>query len=334
MPRAPLAVPLSEALGLVPFGLALRQMRRTFRGDGFVPKSRFDHTSLRMLRPRLALETWLGHTRDDGLVPLFNLVNRSPTPVSEGWSVRKTHVSDFRGRTGREALTYDSHNGTDFVVPPGTPIVAAAPGLVRGLRREFHRGGLKLYVDHGGGLVTTYNHLSRALVTVGQQVSRGEPIALSGAAGIDSTLMFPWVAPHLHFNVWLGGVAVDPFAAPGEVSLFRSHNRPVPSPGPDEGDLAAREGTALDQPGLERVLAGCRDRDFVDEARRIDDPAQRAFHVLVETITYPTRFDEPEAGRHLYAAPCERRPALDLPFGPPFVGVCFPDDGRPDTRSR
>jgi murein DD-endopeptidase MepM/ murein hydrolase activator NlpD len=328
MPRD---VSFADVLGLRPLPLAIAQMRMTFAGDAFVPSSRFDRTSLRMLRPRLAFETWTGRVRADRLVPIFNLVNRTPTPVEEGWSVRKTQVRDFRGR----GLSYDSHNGTDFCVPPGTVVVAAAPGRVLAVRREFHRGGLKVYVDHGDGLVTTYNHLSRALVAVGEDVARAQPIALSGASGIDSTLLFPWVAPHVHFNVWLDGAAVDPFAAPGEVALWRGGNRPVPSTGPAAEDGAPT--IPYEPAAIEAVLAVCRDPRFVANARAISDVNERALHVLVETVTYPTRFSAPEAGRLLYAeargtAPSEpraRSPRLDLPFdAKTFAGIWFPDEPR------
>jgi murein DD-endopeptidase len=316
------AVSFADVLGLRPLSLALAQMRMTFAGDGFVPSSRFDASSLGMLRPRLAFATWTGRPRADRRVPIFNLVNRTPTPVEEGWSVRRTQVRDFRGRD----LSYDSHNGTDLCAAPGTVVVAAAPGRVLGIRREFHRGGLKVYVDHGRGLVTTYNHLSRALVRVGEAVLREQPIALSGASGVDSTLMFPWVAPHVHFNVWLGGVAADPFASPGETPLWRSGNEPTPSSGPAPDDAPPPEG--FDREAVEETLATCRDPRFVASARAIADPDERAMHVLIETVTYPTRFAEPEAGRLLYrGTEAERSPRLDLPFEPgAFSGIVFADD--------
>jgi murein DD-endopeptidase MepM/ murein hydrolase activator NlpD len=314
-------VSLGEALGLRPVTLAVAQARMTFAGDAYVPKSRFGVSSLGMIRPGLSLATWLGRRRPDRRIPIFNLVNRTPTPVEAGWSVRRTQLRDFRGKT----LTYDSHNGTDFCVPPGTTVVASAPGRVLSERREFHRGGLKLYVDHWHGLVTTYNHLSRALVTVGARVERGEPIALSGASGIDSTLTFPWAAPHVHYNVWLNGVAADPFAAPGEVALWRAGNAPVPSEGPSDDDAESPESFAAER--VERVLAQCRDPRFVSSALAIADVDQRAVHVLVETITFPTRFSVPEAGRGLYGEPAPRSPRLDLPFlAEEFVGVWFPDE--------
>src|SRR6185369_4667667 len=136
-------------------------------------------------------------------------------------------------------LTYDSHNGTDFVLPVGTVIVAPAPGKVLRVSSEFNRGGLKVFIDHGRGLATTSNHLARALVREGQTVRRGEPIALSGYSGIDSLIAFPFSAPHLHFNVWLDGAYVDPFAVeetptpppqapalPGETPLWKDGNDP------------------------------------------------------------------------------------------------------------
>ena len=83
--------------------------------------------------------------------------------------MRVTQVRDFRGGT----LTYDSHNGTDFAVPVGTEVLAAAPGRVFRVSNEFHRGGLKVFIDHGAGLITTSNHLARSLVRPGDVVRVG-----------------------------------------------------------------------------------------------------------------------------------------------------------------
>ena len=57
---------------------------------------------------------------------------------------------------------------------------------------------------------------ARALVRPGDRVGRGETIAISGYSGLDGVVTFPWGTPHVHFNVWLDGLYVDPFAAPGE----------------------------------------------------------------------------------------------------------------------
>jgi murein DD-endopeptidase MepM/ murein hydrolase activator NlpD len=230
--------------------------------------------------------------------------------------VRKTQVRDFRGG----ALTYDSHNGTDFAVPPGTIVVAAAPGRVLRVSSEFNRGGLKVFVDHGRGLVTTSNHLGRALVREGDVVRRGQPIALSGASGIDMLLMFPWNAPHVHFNVWLNGEPVDPFAAPGDVSLWRRQNDPVPDDG--QVDDSGATPTAWDAPTVDAAIASCDVAAVREELRAIERLELRAMAVLFQQSYYPTRFGTRVAP---YAATFPREPRLDLPFrAADVVGVVFP----------
>ncbi|MBK9033903.1 MAG: M23 family metallopeptidase [Myxococcales bacterium] len=210
------------------------------------PPSRFDHTSLRILQPRLALAVWRGQRPFGRAVPIYNLFNRTPTPIERGWSVRKTQVRDFQGG----ALTYDSHNGTDFATAPGTVIVAPAAARVILVVSEFHRGGLKLLLDHGDGLATSCAHLARALVEPGQVVARGEPIALSGASGLNFVAALGADPPHLHFNVWLDGEPVDPFAVAGEASLAP---RQRPHPGATDRDLPRRRSMTPASPPARRV---------------------------------------------------------------------------------
>lgn len=324
-------MPLVEALGLSPLPLAMRQAKLTLFGDGRrTPRSRFDTSSLNIFTPTLALTTWLGRVRPDRRAPILNFVNRTPTPVEEGWSVRFTQVRDWRGGQ----LSYDSHNGTDFVVPPGTPVCAAAPGRVAAVRREFNRGGLKLYLDHGGTLLTTSNHLARVLVEVGQDVGRGEVVAVSGYSGLDAVAGFPWVAPHVHFNVWYGGVAVDPYAASrDEVSLWRRRNDPVPLAKSETVDDPAWSSSFCAE-GVARCLAACLDDEVKKMVLELDDVERRGAELLIETITYPTRFTEPEAGRLLFDEVLPRRPHLDLPFSADdFVGTVAIERGRARFRA-
>lgn len=304
-------VSLVEALGLSPLPLALRQTKLAVFGDGRQTKgSRFDLTSLHILTPHLSVTTWLGQVRDDRRAPILNFVNRTPTAVDEGWSVRITQIRDWRG--GR--LTYDSHNGTDFVVPPGTPVCAAAPGRVVSIRREFNRGGLKLYLDHGDTLVTTSNHLARVLVKVGDDVARGQVVAISGYSGIDAVVGFPWVAPHVHYNVWYGGVAADPYAASDdETSLWRRRNDPVPLGASDVVEDRPWS-SSFSADGVARCLAACRDDDVRAMIGSLDSVERQGAELLIETITYPLRFTDPEAGRLLFDDVPARAPRLDLPL--------------------
>jgi murein DD-endopeptidase MepM/ murein hydrolase activator NlpD len=218
---------IAETFGLSPLSQRAREAWLTLRGDPSTPPSRFDHTSLRMFKPRMALPLWRGRPAHGRLIPIYNLVSHVRPPPEEGWSVRVTFARDFLGTQ----LTYDSHNGTDFAVPLGTVVLAAAAGTVLRVSREFDRGGLKVFIDHGDGLVTTSNHLGRAFVRVGQRVRRGEPIALSAYSGLDGLSTFPFGAPHVHYNVWLNGEYVDPFGLGDTIPLWRNGNWPIPHRG-------------------------------------------------------------------------------------------------------
>lgn len=94
------------------------------------------------------------------------------------------------------------HAGLDYGVPTGTPVGAAKAGTVT-LAGTSGGYGLRVDVDHGGGLSTRYAHLSRIDVRVGQAVAAGSTLGLSGSTG-EST------GTHVHFEVRQGGIAKDP----------------------------------------------------------------------------------------------------------------------------
>jgi murein DD-endopeptidase len=296
---------LVETFGLAPAGQRLRETLLALRGDALTPPSRFGVSSLGIFQPALAVRLWLGLKTRDRLVRIYNFFNRTPTPESEGWSVRKTQACDFRGGT----RTYDSHNGTDFAVSPGTVVVAAAPGRVARVSSEFNRGGLKVMLDHGQGLMTVSVHLGRALVRVGEVVARGQPVALSGASGLDFIVSLGLSAPHVHYNVWLDGVPVDPFARDDEVSLWRSHNAPTPYVGPRDAEVPP---TRFDPICVAEGLAVCRDRALAARIARLPDIAAQAAELVFQMNYYPTRFARRVSP---YAVPHGRQALLDLPFG-------------------
>lgn len=94
------------------------------------------------------------------------------------------------------------HAGVDFGAPTGTPIHAAAAGQVvsAGAMGGY---GLTVVIDHGGGMATLYAHQSSLAVAAGQQVAQGQQVGAVGSTGVST-------APHLHFEVRLGGNPVDP----------------------------------------------------------------------------------------------------------------------------
>jgi murein DD-endopeptidase MepM/ murein hydrolase activator NlpD len=112
-------------------------------------------------------------------------------------------------RPGAGALTsrYGSrwgrlHAGIDLAAGIGSPVVAAADGTVVTAGEEGGYGRV-VRLQHGQGTVTVYAHLSEVLVEVGQAVQAGSPIAREGNSGHST-------GPHLHFEVRIGDVPVDP----------------------------------------------------------------------------------------------------------------------------
>jgi murein DD-endopeptidase MepM/ murein hydrolase activator NlpD len=124
---------------------------------------------------------------------------RLPTtlPVNGAWN-----ASAFGWRvdpiTGDRAL----HEGVDFPAEVGTPIMAAAAGVVISAERHPEYG-LLIDIDHGGDLVTRYAHASRLLVQPGALVKRGQKIAEVGNTGRST-------GPHLHFEVRIKGASQNP----------------------------------------------------------------------------------------------------------------------------
>jgi murein DD-endopeptidase MepM/ murein hydrolase activator NlpD len=94
------------------------------------------------------------------------------------------------------------HHGVDLASPTGTPIYAAADGLV-GKADWFGAYGLYVQLEHGGELQTRYGHMSRLNVAPGQRVRKGDVIGYVGSTGRST-------GPHLHYEVRIAGKAVNP----------------------------------------------------------------------------------------------------------------------------
>lgn len=105
------------------------------------------------------------------------------------------------GRTFNRTLA-SRHLGVDFAGKVGVPVRAANRGVVA-LVSNFFLAGNVVYIDHGGGLVTGYFHLSRTVVAEGDTVARGQEIGLVGATGRVT-------GPHLHWSARYGALTVNP----------------------------------------------------------------------------------------------------------------------------
>jgi septal ring factor EnvC (AmiA/AmiB activator) len=127
-----------------------------------------------------------------------NLLAHTPSirPV-EGWitSTFGYRVSPFTGKK-------EFHKGWDIANRKGTTIVATADGIVSFLGKKGNLGNV-LVIDHGYGITTRYAHLDESVCKRGQQVQRGQVIAKMGNSGRST-------GPHLHYEVRLNGVQVNP----------------------------------------------------------------------------------------------------------------------------
>jgi murein DD-endopeptidase MepM/ murein hydrolase activator NlpD len=118
------------------------------------------------------------------------------------WPAGGWVTSGFGWRSSPFTARKEFHKGLDISAPAGTPVYAPSRGVVSGIERTPDYG-LVLNITHGTGLVTRYAHLQRVNVKQGQVVQRGEPIAFIGDSGRST-------GPHLHYEVRIGGVPVNP----------------------------------------------------------------------------------------------------------------------------
>jgi murein DD-endopeptidase MepM/ murein hydrolase activator NlpD len=128
-----------------------------------------------------------------------------PAPTGSGTltlPVAGPVTSPFGARTSPITGAQEFHEGIDIGAAQGTPIRAAASGTVTFAGQMSGYGNIVI-VQHAGGMQTRYAHQSAMSVTAGQTVAAGEVIGAVGATG-EAT------GPHLHFEVRLNGVAVDP----------------------------------------------------------------------------------------------------------------------------
>ncbi len=113
--------------------------------------------------------------------------------MTSGFGYRR---SPFTGRR-------EMHKGLDIASRFGTPIVAPADGIVTYAGRKGSLGKV-VVLEHGYGYSTRFGHISKLLVRVGEHIKRGQIVAKVGTTGRST-------APHLHYEVRLNGVAVNPY---------------------------------------------------------------------------------------------------------------------------
>lgn len=163
---------------------------------------------LSALERRAELLTRSFEAASDSLIAHHDLLESTPSILpTSGW------LSSRFAKARLHPIHNEArpHKGVDISADRGTPILAAAKGRVT--RAGSVPGlGLMVEIDHGFGYVTRYGHASKLHVRVGQEISRGQLIAQVGSTGIAT-------GPHLHYEIWLNGLAKDPmqYVIPSEV---------------------------------------------------------------------------------------------------------------------
>jgi len=118
------------------------------------------------------------------------------------WPTKGWISSEFGYRLSPFTDEREFHKGIDICNKRGSPIIAPANGVVRSIETDAGYGKM-LVINHGYGLISRYAHLDKVLVKKGQSVERGQEMALVGNTGRTT-------GPHLHYEVHLNGVPVNP----------------------------------------------------------------------------------------------------------------------------
>jgi murein DD-endopeptidase MepM/ murein hydrolase activator NlpD len=145
-------------------------------------------------------------------VPRFGVATKALPSL---WPVEGRIISPFAARIDPFSGEGAFHKGVDIKANTGTQVRGTADGVV--LTAEFVSGGYGrlIVVDHGGGVQTYYAHLSKILVRAGQTIHRGDMIGLVGSSGRTT-------APHLHYEVRVGGAPLNPWRYLANAGAYRA----------------------------------------------------------------------------------------------------------------
>jgi murein DD-endopeptidase MepM/ murein hydrolase activator NlpD len=125
------------------------------------------------------------------------------TAVPSGWPVRGWITCGFGSRIDPFTGALSFHQGVDIANDIGTPIKATADGVVNYSEFEREGYGNLVVINHGNGYATRYGHMLKYVVSPGQHIKKGQIIGYLGSTGRST-------APHVHYEVLLNGVAVNP----------------------------------------------------------------------------------------------------------------------------
>jgi hypothetical protein len=214
--RAMVPVPVDAPPGPTTLGIEVRSGRGRQRFALTVAVAERSYPARTVLLPdvKKAMLTMPGGVRDGRLVQLYlrTVSNkqewrgpfRAPVaaPPDATFGCAQTYDAPAPIEAKTDAIWGEYHRGLDYVVPLGTPVASPAAGSVL-FAGPLVLTGETVMVDHGQGVVSVFYHLASTPVRTGDWVEAGAPLGLTGETGIASV-------PHLHWGVYVHGVAVDP----------------------------------------------------------------------------------------------------------------------------
>ncbi|MFQ5481400.1 MAG: M23 family metallopeptidase [Nitrospinaceae bacterium] len=180
-----------------PYGLSSASFTTSLERDA---QSMLERTSsnLEMLTNQAKIQLISFQELDEYMKNQKTLLSSTPSI----WPTRGWVTSGFGYRKSPFTGLPEKHEGLDIAARKGARVLAPADGKINVAGREYGYGNM-IQIDHGYGLVTRYGHNSKNLVKPGDRVKRGQVIALVGNTGRST-------GPHLHYEIMLHGVPVDP----------------------------------------------------------------------------------------------------------------------------
>lgn len=173
--------------------------------DSKLPLAKKHNSLMREMHEQAQLLNMASTTQQEGFKSLYNFLEDQRNLLSSTPAIRPTKgwlASDFGYRESPFTGLREFHKGLDIANRIGTPVIATADGIVSfvGNKGNF---GKAVKINHGHGMVTLYGHLSKVLKKQGDAVKRGDTVALMGNSGRST-------GPHLHYEVFLNGIPVNP----------------------------------------------------------------------------------------------------------------------------
>jgi len=173
--------------------------------DTQIPLAKKHNSLMREMHEQVNQLTLASVNQNNGFESLFKYLKEQQNLLASTPAVRPTTgwtTSRFGYRTSPFTGQREFHKGFDIANRIGTPIIATGDGTVTFASPKGLMGNVVM-IDHGHGMVTRYGHTNKMLVKRGDKVKRGDTIALMGNSGRST-------GPHVHYEVHLNGIPVNP----------------------------------------------------------------------------------------------------------------------------